>query len=138
MHAVHFDKAYVQQLLDAIQTGKPMPTREGSWTGNNMLMLAGVLYAAVMTQGPHTRQALGPAAARLAEQIAASHPERQEAVEEAFYADLDDSVRFLAELTLKLIDGAYDTDFAPLVKGLVYRDAEGRHCVHPHEGFLNH
>jgi hypothetical protein len=53
MIGVHFNKRYVQEVLQAIQSGQPIPPPDGpGWTGNAMLTLSGVLYAAVFSQGP--------------------------------------------------------------------------------------
>lgn len=131
MHVIHFDKAYAQRVLSAIQSGQPLPAGEGGWTGNNMLTLAGVLFASVMTQGPHTRQMLGDAAPALERM----HPERREALDDTFEKDLRDAVAFLGMLTLKVLDDEYDADCEPQVKAVIYQRPEGGAAFAPVEGF---
>lgn len=130
MHAVHFDKAYAQQVLDAIQGGRPIPVPPDNWTGNRMLTLAGILYTAVWSQGPHSQQVLGPAGAKLAQM----HPEHREASQEALTQDIKDAIEFVSVLTFKVIDGVYDKHCEPNVKAIVFRD-EGKPSVLPAEGF---
>jgi hypothetical protein len=60
MIAVHFSKAFAEKVNDAVNQGKPIPLPErGQWTQNDMLTLAGLLYAAVYSGGPHKQQIEG-------------------------------------------------------------------------------
>jgi hypothetical protein len=135
MITIHFDKAYAQAVLDAIQTGKPIPPPPGAgWTSNAMLTLAGVLYAGVFSQGPHQHQVAGVTAA-----MKESWPaERQEAVEETFQRDIHDGIEFLSNLAFRVIDGEYDQEWAPSVRAILYETADGQKTVIPARGFKGH
>ena len=54
MIAIHFDKAYADQVLEAARTGRPIPVPAGGWTQNSELALAGIMAAAAKTRGPQT------------------------------------------------------------------------------------
>src|SRR5262245_39386361 len=131
MIAVHFSKEYAQKALDAIQHGKPLPLPPGGrWTGNDLLTLAGILYAAVFSQGPHAHRAAGITPAMLAKM----HPERQEATAETFHRDIHVGIEFLSMLTFRVIDESYDDECDPMVQAVVYEEAGGRKTVIPVKG----
>jgi hypothetical protein len=53
MIAVHFKKSAAESVIDAIKTGKPIPSpSNGQWSQLDMLNLAGILYASVLSHGP--------------------------------------------------------------------------------------
>jgi hypothetical protein len=132
MIGVHFDKAYVQSVLKAIEAGSPIPTPpRGQWTANYMLTLAGIFYSAVVSHGPQAHQIAGITEA----DRRAMHPERQEAVEVDFQGDIHDAIEFVSVLTLKVMDDEYDGDHEPVVEAVLGRDADGERFVHPHKGF---
>jgi hypothetical protein len=136
MIAVHFNKDYARAVLDAIQTGKPIPPPPGpGWTGNAMLALAGILYAAVFSQGSHTHQLAG-----ITEAMRRAMPaERQEAVEDTFRRDIHDGIEFLSFVTFHLIDDEWDEHYTgPEVKAVVYETPEGKKSVRPAKGFKGH
>ena len=132
MHAVHFEKAYAEQVLQAINAGQPIPVPEGGWSGNNMMMLLGILHAGVTSQGAHSQQQLGPDAAKIA---ARQHPENREATEATFHRDVADATRFIASLTFGVIDGQYDEAYGPLVQGVVFRNQKRHKSIYPYQGF---
>jgi hypothetical protein len=136
MIAVHFSKDYAQAVLDAIQTGKPIPPPPGpGWTGNAMLTLAGILYAAVFSQGPHQHQLAGISQA----QREAMPGERREAVEETFHRDVHDGIEFLSFVTFHLIGGEWEQRYSgPEVKAVVAETADGKKTVKPAKGFKGH
>jgi hypothetical protein len=132
MIAVHFDKQYAELFIDAIQNGKPIPPMDGvNWTGNNMLTLAGMLYASVFSQGPHTHQLAGITAA----QRNKMPEEHREAVESTFNTDIHDAIDFVTMLTFKVMDKQFDDQFHPSVAALVFTKAEGGKGCIPHKGF---
>lgn len=112
MIAVHFNKELVAQFLDAIQTGKPIHCE---WNGRNMLALAGTLFFAVLTQGPHRMQLPG------APKMKDLHPERQEAVEEEFFQNIHDAIEYVSKLAMMVKDGEYDACFEPEHQAVIYR-----------------
>jgi hypothetical protein len=134
MIAVHFDKAFAEQVLDAVETGKPIPLpKGGQWTGNHMLTLAGILYAAVYSQGPHSHQIAGIDAALLE-----MHAEKQEAVGDTLSRDIHDGIEFLSMLTFKVMDDEYDAEFEPEMTAVVHETEDGEKKVRPHEGWKKH
>jgi hypothetical protein len=132
MISVHFSKDFARQALDAIQNGKPIPLPEGTgWTGRGMLTLAGVLYAAIFSQGPHTHQVAG-----IDEATRRKWPaEKQEAVEATLRRDIHDGIEFLGMLAFKVADGEYDSDFAPEAAAIIYEKEDGGTAVIPAKGF---
>jgi hypothetical protein len=135
MIAVHFSKDYARTVLDAIQTGKPIPPPNGpGWTGNAMLTLAGILYAGVYSQGPHTYQVAGISAAAQK----AMHQEKKEAVEKTLARDIHDGIKFLSNLMFQVIEHDYDERYGPEVQALVYEKEDGHKAVIPAKGFKGH
>jgi hypothetical protein len=135
MIAVLFNKAFAESVLDAIQKGTPIPVPPGpGWTGNDMLTLAGILYAAVFSQGPHAYQAAGlPASA-----MAKLHGEHREAVEEDLKRDIHDAIEFINDLASQVIDGEYDANYRPELAAVLGRTADGGNVVMPAKGFKGH
>jgi hypothetical protein len=132
MIAIHFDKDYAQTALVALQAGRPIPPPGGpGWTGRAMLTLAGVLYAALFSQGPHAHQLTGVDEAK----------RRAMGLEEegdTFARDIHDGIEFLSHLTLEVLDGKYDEQFGPEIEALVYEKASGKRGVIPAKGFRGH
>ena len=132
--AVHFSKDLAARVLDALSTGKPIPPPKGRWTGNDMLTLAGLLYAGVFSQGPQAYQAAGvPASA-----FARMHAERREAVEADFHRDIHDGIEFLSDLAFKVMDDQYDAACEPDVAAVLYTDERGEKALVPVKGFKGH
>jgi hypothetical protein len=132
MIAVHFKKAYAERVLETLQTGKPIPPMDDSgWTGHSMLTLAGILYAGVMSQGPHEHQRLGLTFADHLKQ----HPERREAVTATFMRDIHDGIEFTSQLALAVADDNYDDRLEPEVGAVVYETADGQKKLIPVKGF---
>jgi hypothetical protein len=134
MIAVHFNKDFASQVLDALNTGKPIPAPAAGWTGNDMLTLAGLLYAGVFSQGPHAYQAAGLAASAMNK----LHSERREAVQEDFGRDIHDGIEFLSQLAFKVIDGKYDAQCEPELAAIVYTNGDGKKSLIPAKGFKGH
>jgi hypothetical protein len=134
MIGVHFNKDRAEQVIEALNTGKAISAPPGGWSQNDMLALAGVLYAGAVSHGPQSHQVAGvtPAMAR------EPHPEKQEAVEDTFHADLHDAIDFMGMLTFKVMDNDFDADFDPEVKAAVFRKPDGGKAVHPAKGFKGH
>lgn len=130
MFVVHFSQPWATKFVDAIKHGEPISPPSGAWTGNEMLTLAGMLYAAVYSQGPHSHQAAGVTAA----QAKKLPEERREAIEETLTQDIHDAIEFVSMLTFKVIDNEYDEACAPEIKAIVYRDGNNK-TVMPIEGF---
>lgn len=130
MHAVRFNKQYAEAVLDAIQTGKPIPVQPGGWAGNNLLAAAGVIYAALYSQGPHRRQALG-----LPASLDDTHPETREAVQDTFRRELHAAIDFAGLLTFDVIDRRYDAKFEADVAAVVSAPEPGVKKLVPVSGF---
>src|SRR5262249_27672092 len=107
---------------------------EGGWTGRAMLATAGVLYAAVYSQGTQGHQLAGITA----DMVKKMPKERQEAVEETFHRDIHDGIGFVSHITFGVIDGNYDQKFGPEVRALVYENEDGGKTVIPARGFKGH
>jgi hypothetical protein len=134
MIVIEFHKDHAHAVLDAIQNGMPIPVPDGGWTGKGMLATAGILYAGVFSQGPHTHQAAGITAAM----HKAQHAEKREAVEDTFRRDLADGIEFLSHLAFRVLDGEFDDQFGPEVQAIVYEQADGQKTVLPAKGFVGH
>ena len=132
MIAIHFDKGYAQTVLNAIQDGQPIPPPGNfGWTGRAMLTLAGLLYAALYSQGPHAHQLTGLDEAK-------TRAMGLEADEDTFGRDIHDGVEFLSRLTSQVVDGKYDEQFGPEIEAVVYEKASGKRGVIPAKGFKGH
>jgi hypothetical protein len=96
MHAFQFNKAFAQQVLDALEAGKPIPVPECGWTPNRMLAVAGVLFATVSMEGPQGRELLGP----IADHVAASaRPDRPEDAAQTLTEELKNAIEFIGMAT---------------------------------------
>ena len=134
MIAVHFDKGYAQAALVALQAGRPIPPPGNfGWTGRAMLTLAGLLYAALYSQGPHAHQLTGVDEARMREMLPG-----HEADEDTFGRDIHDGVEFLSRLTSQVVDGKYDEQFGSEIEAVVYEKESGKRGVIPARGFKGH
>jgi hypothetical protein len=131
MIAVHFSKAFAEHFLDAVQKGQPIAPPDAGWTGNHMLTLAGMLYAAVFSQGPHAFQVTKGGQNKLM----TLPEEHREAVEETFKQDIHDAIEFLSNLAFQVFDGQYDELCEADVSGVVYRGGHGRKSFRPVKGF---
>jgi hypothetical protein len=131
MIAVHFDKAFAEQVLDAINTRKPIPTPPDGWTGNHLLMLAGMLHAAVFSQGPHTHQVRGISAAA----AKAADAETREAVEQTLFKDIRNGIEFLSQLTFQVIDDEFDDNHEPKVSAVLQQTEDAKLICYRGEGW---
>jgi hypothetical protein len=132
MIAVHFSKAFAEKVNDAVNQGKPIPLPEGGqWTQNDMLTLAGLLYAAVYSGGPHKQQIEGVTAS----DVKKMHSERREAIEDTWFQDIHDGIEFVSMLAFKVFDGEYDDDCEPELKAIIATNAKGQKKVQLVEGF---
>jgi hypothetical protein len=137
MIVIHFNKSYAERVIDAIKIGKPIGyDLDGiGWTPDNILMLAGILYANVFSHGPMIHKARGISEEMLREM----HSEKQEAVEETFRQDIHDGIEFISSLAFEVMDNKFDCEFRPDVVAVVGRDAEtGEKQVRPVKGFKGH
>lgn len=95
-----------------------------------MLAAAGVLFAAVVSQGPHKQQALGVSV----DQLKKLHPEFREAVAEDLERDVHAALDLVARLTFQLLDGEYAAACEPEVRAIVHTDGEKQLLI-PVAGF---
>jgi hypothetical protein len=130
MIGIHFSKRFAEQVIDALNNGKPIVPPDGKWTGNHMLALAGMLYAGVFSQGPHTHQLAG-ITQEMRERLPQEH---REAIEETFTQDIHDGIEFVGTLFFKVKDNQYDQVCEPDVQALVYSE-QGEKKVIPAKGF---
>ena len=131
MHAVQFNKTFGQNVLDAIKNGTAIPAPAEGWTGNHMLMLAGMMYAAVFSQGPYKQQILGLSA----EKLESMHPEHREAINETLERVIHDGIELVSTFAFRLIDGRYDAECEPELQAVVYQEAKGGKAMVPVKGF---
>ena len=76
----------------------------------------------IFSQGPHNKQVLGITA----EQFQQTHLERREAIEATLNSDIHDAIEFVSMLTFKVMNGEYDANNGPVVRGVVYKMGDGR------------
>jgi hypothetical protein len=132
MISVHFKKDYAESVIEAIKTGQPIPpVGAAGWSQTDMLTLAGILYMAVFSHGPHREQLARATSAGFQE----PHRETREAVTETFQQDIHDGIDFVSRLTSMVVDREFDADFQPEVKAVLSRDASGRRIAAPVKGF---
>ncbi len=137
MIVVRFDKRFAEQFLDAINNGKPIEppfcpvAGKPAWTGNSMLALAGLMYAGVFSQGPHSFQLAGKNFATFQQETPTEHAE---AVEETFRADIHSGIDFVSMLAFKVFDGEYDSDCEPAVVAMLAGTGEDKSFT-PVQGF---
>ena len=131
MIAIRFDRAYAEQVLDAVRNDRPIPVPGGGWTQNASLALAGMVAAAAKSHGPQQ----GAFHGSNFDEFRKQHPERQEAVQDTFRSDLLAGIDFLSELTLAVADGEYDLRFEKQVVAGVAGTPDGRTAVVPGSGF---
>lgn len=132
MIVVHFNKEFAKTVIDALNNGQPITPPGGKWTGNNMLTLAGMLFASVYSQGPHSYQPQG-----IPEEIIKKMPlERQEAIDETFTKEIHEGIEFLSTMMFHVLDGNYDKEFNKEVKAIVYSDGSSGKIL-PAKGFKN-
>lgn len=110
MIALRFDRARMAELIDCLDTGKPIKSRR---TAFDYLMLAGAAQAAALSQGPHTLRRDGPAG---------MSEEYREAQEVGFEESLVAAVKLCAMLSFQIIDGRYEL---PENFGAVIRQIDG-------------
>lgn len=133
MIGVRFSKQFAEKVLDAIQSGKSIPPPDPGWTGDHMLTLAGILYAAIFSQGPLAHRMAGIDSSVFKKM----HPERREAIEESFNRDIHAGIEFVSQLALQVADGNYDQNCEAEVKAIVHEE-EGEMNAVPVKGFKGH
>ena len=122
---INFNKAKAEQFLAALATGQPFTPTGSTWTLDDMLALAGVCHFGAMSHGP----------VRLSDRdLSQMHPERREAGDETFLADLLSAVAFYSELTMQVKDRRYDEAFEPELRAIVFNGEDGP-SVTPVSGF---
>jgi hypothetical protein len=145
MFGLHFRQDYARAVLDALNTGKPLPSpADAGWTSKVMqpvagtgwnrhakLTLAGILYACIYSQGPPTHEQAGLTQADL--QV--THPETREAVEQTLQREIHGGIEYLSTLTFRVMDDKYDGDCEPEVTAVLYLDHKGCLTVRPVRGF---
>jgi hypothetical protein len=131
MIGLHFHKDYAQAVLNALNTGQPIPPpASAEWNRHAMLTLAAILYATVFSQGPPTYEEAGLTRA----DFEAMHPEKREAVEQFFKEEIHGGIDYLSKLTFQVLDDKYDEDYEPEMTAALFRDNEGL-TVQPVRGF---
>jgi hypothetical protein len=116
MFGIQFDKARAEEILDALNTGKPIaPGQPGGWVQYDMMTLAGACLYAAMSHGPPMQHIRGVPESK----------ERQEADEDTFMSDLIGAVQSYAQLAEAVRDGHYDRDFEPTITAVVSCQIEG-------------
>jgi hypothetical protein len=118
-YPVTFDKGKVEDWLRSVGEGGDLRCPERGWGIYDMLCLAGVCFAGVMSNGPIAYQ-LGK------EQYEQMPAEHREAREETFENDLTAAILFCAQLALAIQDGEYDQRYEPILKALVYMQGDQR------------
>jgi hypothetical protein len=102
--AVEFDQEYAQAVLDALASGEPIPTHDGTLRVFDMLSIAGACMFAAMTHGPTLTQP---------DLNAEQRAER----DRAFMDDVLGAIEFLAEQHMRVLDGEFES--GPVLKGLI-------------------
>ena len=131
MIAVHFDRDFAQKVQAAIKDGTPIPPPAGGqWSQNDVVALAGILYAAAWLGGPQASYCAASTAK-------ISRGEQSEVNEEAWTQDIHDAIDFLAMLAFKVFDEQYDQEYERRVGAAISRKDTGAKVLRPIEGFKN-
>jgi hypothetical protein len=127
---IDFSKEFATKVLDAIKAGQPIPTPPGrGWTPNDMVTVAGVLYAAIFSHGPHTYQEAGIPTSEFKK----THSEHIKAVD-GLSKDLHCAIEFISNLAFEVMDGTYDANCEPDVKAIIHTTEQGKTFT-PIKGF---
>jgi hypothetical protein len=134
MIAVHFSKDLAALFLHAVKTGQPIPPPPGGWTQDHMLMLAGMLVAAIHSLGPQTHQRVSAHSGNLDKPTLERH-ESSESSGQTWRAEIGLGAEFLSKLADHVVKGDYDKKFESTVEALVYEEADGDKKFQPVKGF---
>lgn len=126
MFVINFNKERGQHFVDCLANGKPIKNPEGGWSGNDMAALAGVCFAAVLSQGP------GQGAQDI--DMSELPKEHREFTEEQFFRDIHAGIEFYSQLAMAIRDEEYDSRFEANVKAIVV-DTGDEKKLFPFEGF---
>jgi hypothetical protein len=120
MYPIDFHKERAEYLLNCIKKGRAIePMGQTGWTATDLLVLAGVCFFAVESQGP-----LGYAVkhsgdlSKIEEALNNLHSEHREAAEGQFMADLQAAIAFSAHLAMLIKHNHFDQYFEPHVQAL--------------------
>ena len=131
MIAVHFDRDFAQKVQAAIKDGTPIPPPAGGqWSQNDVVTLAGILYAAAWSGGPQAELLRGINGDD-------QQAEQSEVNDEAWTQDIHDAIDFLAMLAFKVFDDEYDREYERRVGAAISRKETGAKVLRPIEGFKN-
>ena len=114
----------MEELLEAIDSGRALAPPGGRWDSYALLAVAGACHFAAMSHGAVE---LPPV------DVERLPKEYREAKEETFFEDLSDAIRFYSQLTMMVKDGKYD-HMEPELEAVIYSDADGKHVI-PVKGF---
>jgi hypothetical protein len=119
---INFDKAKAERYLASLNGGKPIG---GVETIDDILALGGACFFMAMSQGPALQQAVDWSKLSAAEQA--------EQGEDTFIQDIHAAIEYYAQLTLLVVDGAYDENFEQKHRAIVMLE-KGKKTVVPIEG----
>lgn len=136
MMPVKFNKEHIQYFFDCLNNGKAIsPQAPEGWTKFDMINLAGVLYAVIISQGPVKITKENNALGLMSPDAIKKLPkEYQEANEQTLQADILGSFKWVMEQTFKVLDNNYDELFDKEHFLLVDGESEK---IKPLEGFKN-
>lgn len=108
-------KEQIAAFMDALDQGQPLaPTNGSGWTGADMMVAAGCLFAGMHSQGASM---YGPN-----ELSPDMHPERAEAFNERLERDLERAATWLKQVAFAVCDDQYDQHFDGECAALIDED----------------
>jgi hypothetical protein len=128
MYPITFRSERAQEILDCLNSGKPIGPGPCGWSIDGALAVAGACFFLAMSHGPITYTSQGI-------DISQFHSGHQEAVEETFHDDLHCAVDFYGQLKMAVNEDEFDSQYRPEVQALVAHDPNGENRVFPLRGF---
>ena len=119
---VSFDKAQVQRILSALDSGDSIHER---WDQDTCLLVAGTCLMAAYSQGPPTMKNTD---------LSQLHPEHAEMVQEAFTHDLHAAIGWYMQRAFDVRQGTYDEAFEERHHAIVHVE-DGKRHIKPIDGF---
>ena len=107
---ISFDKAKAQAYVDCLLNGKPIESREGGWTVDEILALAGACQVAAGSSAGGNAQG----------------PEPQE---------VEAAIEWCVNVTRFVVEGRYDESFDPIHRAQILIDPDGRKKFRGVSGF---
>ena len=134
MFPLNFKKERADYYLKCLDEGTLIkPEREGGWTVDEMVALAGACFFGLLSHGPLLRKAACEMTGKT--MTPSESAEHREADQELINSDLHGAIEFAGTLTALVLDGQYDEQFGELVRCGVSQEGQVSGRLVPVEGF---